>query len=192
MSITDISASSSGLRRFIDHDLTYEDQRTNLTSLMQSYLSTMADLGAETWIIHGTLMGWWWNRKARSSDMLDRPSFDLAQIMPWDSDIDVHVSADTMHFLASYYNMTIHTCRTAYARHGKNYMLEINPKWVNSSPGDSLNTIDGRWIDMLSGVFIDITTVHRRPEHPGMMFCKDSNRYRVGASCLTKLMHAVR
>lgn len=34
---------------------------------MQSYLMTMADLGAETWIIHGTLMGWWWNRKVELS-----------------------------------------------------------------------------------------------------------------------------
>ncbi|KAL8913250.1 MAG: hypothetical protein Q9171_001897 [Xanthocarpia ochracea] len=122
----------------------------------------MADLGAETWIIHGTLMGWWWNRK----------------IMPWDSDVDVHVSADTMHFLASYYNMTVHTSRTAHAPQGKNYMLEVNPKWINSSPGDSLNTIDARWIDMLSGVFIDITAVHRMPKNPSMMFCKDSHRYR--------------
>lgn len=55
---------------FIDHELEYEDQRTNLTSLIQSYLSTMADLGAETWIIHGTLMGWWWNRKVRLSEDL--------------------------------------------------------------------------------------------------------------------------
>lgn len=173
--------------RFIDHELEYEDQRTNLTSLMQSYLSTMADLGAETWIIHGTLMGWWWNRKVSSSAILHWPPFDPLQIMPWDSDVDVHVSADTMHFLASYYNMTIHTCRTAHAPRGKNYMLEVNPKWVNSSPGDSLNTIDARWIDMLSGVFIDITAVHRLPKHPGMMFCKDSHRYRVSASNSTTL-----
>ena len=30
---------------------------------MQAYLSTMADLGADTWIMHGTLLGWWWNRR---------------------------------------------------------------------------------------------------------------------------------
>ncbi|KAL8721061.1 MAG: hypothetical protein Q9225_002172 [Loekoesia sp. 1 TL-2023] len=126
----------------------------------------MADLGAETWIIHGTLMGWWWNRK----------------IMPWDSDIDVHVSEDTMDFLASYYNMTIHMVRTTHAPQGKNYMLEINPGYVNPSPGDSLNTIDARWIDMLSGVFIDITAVHPKRNHPGIMYCKDSHRYRVGRS----------
>ena len=52
--------------RFIDHTLPYEEQKTNLTLLMQSYLWTMADLGAETWIIHGTLLGWWWNRKVKA------------------------------------------------------------------------------------------------------------------------------
>lgn len=148
---------------------------------MQSYLSTMADLGAETWIIHGTLMGWWWNRKASSPARTHPSSSNLTQIMPWDSDVDVHVSADTMHFLASYYNMTIHTCRTEHAPRGKNYMLEVNPKWVNSSPKDSLNTIDARWIDMLSGCFIDITAVHRQPKDPSSMFCKDDHHYRVSA-----------
>ncbi|KAI4087001.1 MAG: hypothetical protein LQ344_007097 [Seirophora lacunosa] len=147
---------------FIDHELDYEDQKTNLTSLIQSYLTTMADLGAETWIIHGTLMGWWWNRK----------------IMPWDSDIDVHVAEDTMAFLASYYNMTIHTVRTTHAPQGKNYMLEINPQYANPSPTDELNTIDARWIDTLTGVFIDVTAVHPKRTRPGLMYCKDNHIYR--------------
>lgn len=102
--------------------------------------------------------------------------------MPWDSDIDVHVAEDTMHFLASYYNMTIHTVRTTHAPEGKNYMLEINPRWVDGSPEDELNQIDGRWIDMLSGVFIDITAVRRNPKYPGILFCKDRHRYRVSIS----------
>ena len=49
--------------RFTDRELAYEDQRSNLTAIMQAYLTTMADLGAETWLMHGTLLGWWWNRK---------------------------------------------------------------------------------------------------------------------------------
>ena len=48
---------------FTDHELSYDDLKTNLTAAMQAYLSTMADLGADTWIMHGTLLGWWWNRK---------------------------------------------------------------------------------------------------------------------------------
>lgn len=35
---------------------------------MQTFLSTMADIGAETWIMHGTLLGWWWNQKVRVTD----------------------------------------------------------------------------------------------------------------------------
>lgn len=53
--------------RFTDHELPYEEQKQNLTILMESYLASMADLGAETWIIHGTLLGWWWNRKVNPS-----------------------------------------------------------------------------------------------------------------------------
>ena len=99
--------------------------------------------------------------------------------MPWDSDIDVQVAEHTIHFLASYYNMTIYTCRTTHAPQGKNYMLEINPRYVDGSPEDHLNTIDARWIDMLSGVFIDITAVRPKPKHPGIMHCKDRHHYRV-------------
>ena len=97
----------------------------------------MADLGAETWIIHGTLLGWWWNRKS----------------LPWDSDVDVQMTATTVGFLASYYNMTVHM----YKR--KQYMLEINPRYTDGSFEDKLNVIDGRWIDMQTGLFIDITAV---------------------------------
>lgn len=165
---------------FIDHELDYEDQKTNLTSLIQSYLTTMAELGAETWIIHGTLMGWWWNRKVGRCPPHSALPLRHFQIMPWDSDIDVHVAEDTMAFLASYYNMTIHTVRTTHAPQGKNYMLEINPKYVNPSPTDELNTIDARWIDTLTGVFIDVTAVHPKRTRPGLMYCKDNHIYRVG------------
>ncbi|KAL8951757.1 MAG: hypothetical protein Q9222_002278 [Ikaeria aurantiellina] len=83
-----------------------------------------------------------------------------------------------MEFLASYYNMSVHTCRTTHAPRGKNYMLEINPKYVDPSQEDTLNQIDARWIDMLSGVFIDITAVRPKRSHPGIMYCKDKHKYR--------------
>ncbi|MCJ1271697.1 hypothetical protein MMC22_011602 [Lobaria immixta] len=141
--------------RFASKPLSYDDQKTNLSMLMESYLSTMSDLGAETWIMHGTLMGWWWNRK----------------ILPWDSDVDVQVSAYTIHFLASYYNMTIHRFK------GRSYMLEINPGYVNGSAADWLNMIDGRYIDMDKGLFIDMTTVRRKEGSTGKLTCKDKHDY---------------
>lgn len=93
--------------------------------------------------------------------------------MPWDSDIDVQVSASTIHFLASYYNMTLHTF------HGRDYMLEINPKYVDGSPDDYLNTIDGRFIDTETGLFIDITTVRPMEGASRLLTCKDAHEYDV-------------
>ena len=49
--------------RFADRQLSYEDKKSHLIALVQSYLNSMRDIGAETWLMHGTLMGWWWNRK---------------------------------------------------------------------------------------------------------------------------------
>lgn len=49
--------------RYGDHELGYRDRREALTNLIQTYLATMADIGVETWLVHGTLLGWWWNRK---------------------------------------------------------------------------------------------------------------------------------
>jgi hypothetical protein len=32
---------------------------------MRSYLLFFAEKGLETWIAHGTLLGWWWNGQVR-------------------------------------------------------------------------------------------------------------------------------
>lgn len=93
--------------------------------------------------------------------------------MPWDSDIDVQMSASTVHFLARYYNMTIHTYQA------RNYMLEINPKYVDGSFKDRLNVIDGRWIDTGTGLFIDITAVRPKSDRKGVVASKDKHEERV-------------
>jgi len=149
--------------RFTDRVEGYDERNRDLHNLVRAYLSTMADLGAETWLMHGTLLGWWWNRK----------------IMPWDSDIDVQMSEASLKFLASYYNMTVHRYRTPDIPDGRDYMLEINPNWVNPSKTDKLNVIDARWVDTTSGLFIDITAVRVPEDAPlkGMLVCKDGHEY---------------
>lgn len=148
--------------RFTDHTLSYEEQKANLSLLMQSYLYSMSDIGAETWIIHGTLLGWWWNRK----------------IMPWDSDIDVQMTKDTVHMLASYYNMTIHTFDLGDDEQ-RDYMLEVNPKYTDPSYDDILNVIDARWIDIETGLFIDITAVRPHKTKKGIMCSKDQHEEKI-------------
>ncbi|KAF1351302.1 LicD family-domain-containing protein [Delphinella strobiligena] len=152
--------------RFASKPLSYDQHRLHLTSLLQTYLSTMNDIGVETWIMHGTLLGWFWNRK----------------VMPWDSDLDVMVTEQSMAHLAGYYNMTVHHFNLPLVEHGRDYLLEINPHWTNGSTTDSLNVIDARWVDMDTGLFIDITTL--RPNrtaqaqgHEGSMMVKDRHHY---------------
>lgn len=133
---------------------------------MQTYLSTMNDIGAETWIVHGSLLGWWWNKR----------------IMPWDSDVDVQVSERSIKILANYYNMTIHGHKVGNEPKAKNYLVEVNPHYSNTSKADRLNTIDARWIDCDTGLFIDITALRRDKEAEsqgdvGKMYSKDKHRF---------------
>jgi hypothetical protein len=133
---------------------------------MQTFLSTMADIGAETWIMHGTLLGWWWNQK----------------ILPWDSDIDVQVSEPTIAFLAKYYNMTEYHFSLPDIETGRNYLLEINPHYTIRGTEDKFNVIDGRWIDTDTGLFIDISTVRKNYTAiaegiSGALMCKDNHHY---------------
>ena len=61
-------------------------------------------------------------------------------------------------------------------------MLEVNPHYVVREQSDKLNVIDARWIDMSSGLFIDITTARYAKNHPAgknIISCKDGHEYRV-------------
>lgn len=149
--------------RFAAHALNYTEQTKALRDLVRSYLTTFHSLGIETWLMHGTLLGWWWNK----------------QILPWDSDLDVQVRESSMFYLAAYYNMTYYRYRRIGG--GRHYLLEINPNYVNREQSDEHNLIDARWIDTVSGLFIDITAVRYNVTHPqgeGMLGSKDGHEYR--------------
>ncbi len=46
------------------HGLVSLNERTEtLTHMVRAYLTTFRKLRLETWIAHGTLLGWWWNGK---------------------------------------------------------------------------------------------------------------------------------
>ncbi|KAF2773356.1 hypothetical protein EJ03DRAFT_129747 [Teratosphaeria nubilosa] len=151
--------------RFAAKPLNYDERRAHLTALIQTYLSSMNDIGAETFIMHGTLLGWWWNRKS----------------LPWDSDIDVMVSEKSMYHLADYYNMTVHRYKLPGIDESRDYMLEVNPHCLSNST-DKLNMIDARWIDTDTGLYIDITTLRRNQTAEalgdlGALMVKDGHHY---------------
>lgn len=153
--------------RFFKGKVPYEEHQANLRHLIRSYLGTFDRIGAETWIAHGTLLGWWWNGK----------------IMPWDYDLDVQVSTATLRFLGDKYNRTEHiyeyTDKDGTARN-KTFMLDVNPHFIEIDRGDGQNIIDARWIDISTGQYVDITGLAERDpsRNPGIWSCKNYHRYK--------------
>ncbi|KAM3435892.1 hypothetical protein NHJ13734_005342 [Beauveria thailandica] len=168
--------------RYFKGEAAYDDRQSHLRDLVRSYLDVMRSKGVETWLAHGTLLGWWWN----------------ARIMPWDYDLDVQVSNGTMDWLASNLNGTTHeyasgeerldeaaaaaaAAGAANATRTRTYLLDINPHYVDggSRGRGGNNVIDGRWIDTENGMFVDITVLGERDprRRPGEWSCKNGHRY---------------
>lgn len=45
--------------------LSYEDKQDSQVHMMRAYLDFFKKNNIETWLAHGTLLGWWWNGKVR-------------------------------------------------------------------------------------------------------------------------------
>jgi hypothetical protein len=152
--------------RYGKRSLPYYDRRNQLSALTKAYLTTMYDIGIETWLMHGSLLGWYRNGK----------------LIPENFDIHVQVADASMQHLASYYNMSVHSVKLAGRDENRDYLLEINPNWMDASTTDVENQIDARWFDTTTGLYIDITALRWDEEAKsrgidGRVMCKDNHRY---------------
>lgn len=135
-----------------------EVRRATLHHMIRAYLITTYRLGLETWIAHGTLLGWWWNGHS----------------LPWDFDLDVQVTDKTLWFMGEHLNGSTFTYEEetydkqgiiagAFGNTTRTYMLDINPAMYKRTRGVGDNIIDARWIDTSNGLFIDITAISAIP-----------------------------
>ncbi|KAK4122947.1 hypothetical protein N657DRAFT_552654, partial [Parathielavia appendiculata] len=156
--------------RFFRGPVPYATHRAILTHLIRSYLSTFrVTLGLETWLAHGTLLGWWWN----------------GRIMPWDFDVDAQVSGATLAVLAERHNGSMHEYTLRNETSGRDetrvFLLDVNPFGTKVDRGTGENAIDARWIDVETGMYVDITALMERdPENsPGVVSCKNFHWYKM-------------
>lgn len=87
------------------------------------------------------------------------------------------MTVDSLELLASQYNMTVFEYHNEEQAHS--YLLDINPRYSMPLIADTLNKIDARWIDILSGRFVDITAVRRQDFDLYFLYCKDGHEYMV-------------
>ncbi|PUU80943.1 LicD family-domain-containing protein [Tuber borchii] len=151
--------------RFFSGVVDYDTRLDTLKHMVRAWLLTTAKEGIETWIAHGTLLGWWWN----------------GQILPWDWDLDVQMSADTLTMIGDRYNMTRHKYVSKDGLVEREYLLDVNPWIWQRVRGDGMNIIDARWVDVRNGLYIDITGIaETQPDSmPDILNCKNYHRYHV-------------
>lgn len=117
---------------------TYE-QTLILHRLVRTFLSFTRKNGITTWVAHGSLLSWYWNGIA----------------FPWDNDIDVQVPVMDLHKLSLNFNqsLVVEDNEDGFGR----YFLDCGSFITLRERGNGNNNIDARFIDIDSGLYIDIT-----------------------------------
>lgn len=150
--------------------LSYEEKQDAQVHMMRAYLDFFKKTGIETWLAHGTLLGWWWNGK----------------MLPWDWDIDTQVSGPSLTYLGKHFNCSIYDYSSKDSDPDlepvveRQYLLDVNPAIVERDRGNGDNVIDARWIDIRNGLYIDVTGLSETEprEQPGFWSCKNYHHYK--------------
>lgn len=116
-----------------------------LHRLARAWLQFCESAKLTSWLAHGSLLGWYWN----------------GLNFPWDEDIDVQMTAESLYKLAKHYNQSI---VIDYSNSDEDttthqYFIDVNPHFMNVVNSDSANVIDARFIDLQSGMYVDITAL---------------------------------
>lgn len=116
-------------------------ERTNiiLERLLRNWVRFTEEKGIISWIMHGPLLSWYWN----------------GLMFPYDVDIDVQMPISELVRLSKNYNQTlvVENPEEGYGR----FLIDIGSYIHNRDVSETGNHIDGRFIDVDSGIYIDIT-----------------------------------
>lgn len=116
----------------------------HLYALLLAWLQFTQSAGIKTWVAHGSLLSWYWN----------------GGFFPWDGDIDVQMPIEELHRLTREYNQTVivnlGNDPEKEVRTGR-YFLD-SATWISHrTSGSGHNNIDARFIDLDTGLYVDIT-----------------------------------
>lgn len=153
--------------RFFDEITLHSDRQVvALHRLLKNYLHFCRAHGLVTWIAHGLLLLWYWNGMA----------------FPWDADIDVQMPLRDLHELGRRFNQTLIVQNVAHdVRDGGSNMefggmatffVDVGSSITHRNRGNGNNNIDARFIDIHTGLYVDITGLavssQRAPDRYGL------------------------
>lgn len=117
------------------------EQIVTLHRMVRVWLSFCRKTGVTTWLAHGSLLSWYWNGVA----------------FPWDNDVDVQVPVMDLQKLSLNYNQSIivEDPEDGFGR----YFLDCGTYITLREHANGNNNIDARFIDIDSGLYVDITAL---------------------------------
>lgn len=136
--------------RFFD-GLTINSDRQVLVlhRLIKNYLQFCKSHGLVTWIAHGSLLSWYWNGMA----------------FPWDADTDAQMPIRDLHRLGREFNQTLVVENVGVDGVGDQtdfnglglFFIDVGSSITHRERGNGMNNIDARFIDVTTGLYVDIT-----------------------------------
>jgi hypothetical protein len=111
----------------------FRKRKAALTACFREFSNFAAERNLKYWLIHGGLIGWYWNELP----------------LPWDLDIDVSVL---------YYELRHDYIRYHGTVYKKRYVFEVNLNYKYRYFQET-DKIDARFIDKQTGLYIDLTAV---------------------------------
>ncbi|KAI5951486.1 hypothetical protein KGF54_004560 [Candida jiufengensis] len=119
-------------------------QEISIHGLVKAFLKLTNQYNLNTWVAHGSLLSWYWNGLQ----------------FPWDGDVDVQMPIDDLHKLSQLFNQTVvvdfGNDPEKEIRYGR-YFLDSSSIISQRVRGNGNNNIDARFIDLDTGLYIDIT-----------------------------------
>ncbi|CAI5756638.1 unnamed protein product [Candida verbasci] len=129
--------------RFINGIINYTPkQPLAIHALIKAWLKLTNLHNLNTWVAHGSLLSWYWNGLQ----------------FPWDGDIDVQMPISDLHKLSRSFNQSliIDYGTNSDLKFGR-FFLDCSTFISHRSRGNGNNNIDARFIDVDTGLYIDIT-----------------------------------
>lgn len=113
--------------------------KARMNSLIRTFQKFVKSNGLISWLSHGTLYGHMYNGLS----------------FPWDGDFDIQMPLNHLHYLAQYYNQSL-ILEDPREGNGR-FLLDVTSSITIRTVANGLNNIDARFVDIDSGIYIDIT-----------------------------------